>query len=190
MAKTVEFFFDIASPYSYFAATKIEELTKRCNADLKWRPFLLGGVFKTTGNQAPISVAARGQYMLKDLQRWAAYYDEPFKFPSKFPVSSLLTMRALTSLSAEDVPTAALKLFRAYWVNDENIEDPLVVAQYTGAEAVENASTPEIKETLKQATSEAVERGAFGAPSLFVDGEMFFGNDRLFLLEIHLNKMG
>ena len=95
MSANIEFFFDISSPYSYLAATQIEAVAARAGGTARWRPFLLGGVFKSVGNKPPASLPARGRYMLTDLYRWAAEYDVPFEFPSTFPMNSLLAMRAL-----------------------------------------------------------------------------------------------
>jgi len=188
MTKKVEFFFDITSPYSYLATTQFDALLQRCPTELRWRPFLLGGVFKATNNHAPVEVPAKFEFMKKDLTRWARFYGKPLSMPSRFPLLALLSMRALTSLSYEEMVPAAQRLFTAYWVEDLDVADPEVVGQLIGAPAVEQASNPQIKEILKQTTAEAVERGAFGAPTFFVDDQMFFGNDRLQFLEEYLQS--
>src|ERR1051325_9619048 len=96
MPKRIEFFYDIGSPYSYLAATQVDGVGARAGAEVDWRPFLLGGVFKTLGNTMPASVAAKGRYMLADLDRWARSYGVPFHFTSRFPPNTLRAMRACT----------------------------------------------------------------------------------------------
>ncbi len=179
----IEFFFDVASPYSYFAATQIGALGQRVGLPVVWRPFLLGGVFRAVGNQPPASLPARAPYLLADLHRWAAHYDVPFAFPSIFPMNSLLAMRALTAVPQEGRPEAALMLFRAYWVDNQDLTRPEVIARHLGEQPVVAAVDPDIKGELKATTDEAVQRGAFGAPTIFIGEEMFFGNDRLHFVE-------
>lgn len=180
---SVEFFYDIGSPYSYMAATQIEAIAADCGAQVVWRPILLGGVFKAVGNAPPATLPARGMYMFKDLQRWSAYYGVPWTLPATFPTNSLLAMRALTALPKEALPAASLALFSAYWVDGRDVASPEVVADVLGVEAVARAQEQSVKDALKAATDEAVARGAFGVPTFFVGGEMFFGNDRLPFVE-------
>ena len=106
--------------------------------------------------------------------------------PPDFPVRTVLAMRVLCGFNADKIPQAAQTLFKAYWVNNQDIADPEVVASLIGNDAVERAATQEIKDSLFQSTDEAVQRGTFGAPTFFVKDEMFFGHDRLPLLELHL----
>lgn len=181
MGKKVEFFFDVVSPYSYVAAVQVSRspLLK----DAEWRPFLLGGVFKATGNHPPISLPAKGQYMAQDLERLFAYYDMPYQFPSAFPASSLTAMRALCAADAAQVQTLALRLFAAYWGENRNISENEVLLDILGADLLARATEDGVKERLKANTEEAVQRGAFGAPTIFIDKQMYFGEDRVFLVE-------
>lgn len=181
MKRKVEFFFDVASPYSYLAALQIGRLAPL--ADVEWRPFLIGGVFKLSGNTMPAANPAKGQYMFRDLQRLFDYIGEPHKFPSTFPTNSLTAMRALTAADPAQLPALALRVFKAYWAEDRNIADPAVLTELVGAELVAKAGDEAVKEKLKAATEEAVRRGAFGAPTFFLGDDMYFGEDRLFLLE-------
>src|SRR3970040_308769 len=114
MTKSIEFFYDVVSPWSYLAWTQIEKVAERQQANLQYRPFLLGGVFKATHNQSPMSVPAKGAHMLIDLKRWAERYGVPFNMPGTLPVSSLLAMRCLTALETKDIPFATEKLFTAF----------------------------------------------------------------------------
>ena len=181
MNKKIEFFFDVASPYTYLAATQIPRLEKL--ADVEWVPFLIGGVFKGASNTMPAAVPAKGKYMLKDLLRLSAYSGVPFKFPSNFPTNSLTAMRALTAADPDQRPGLAMKVFQAYWVDDRNISDVGVLTELLGEGLLARAADAGIKEELKAVTESAVRRGAFGAPTFFVDGDMYFGEDRIFLIE-------
>ncbi|MFT5684478.1 MAG: 2-hydroxychromene-2-carboxylate isomerase [Myxococcota bacterium] len=186
---SIEFFFDIASPYSYLAATQIGAIGQRVGLPVLWRPFLLGGVFRAVGNQPPATLTARAPYLMADLYRWAKHYDVPFAFPSVFPMNSLLAMRALTAVPPLGRPEAALSLFQAYWANNLDLTRPEVIARLIGEGPTMAAVDPDIKGQLRSATEQAVERGAFGAPTIFVGEEMFFGNDRLHFVEAAAKKI-
>ncbi|HDS1754782.1 2-hydroxychromene-2-carboxylate isomerase [Pseudomonas sp. M5] len=188
MSKTVEFFFDLGSPASYLAWTQLPALCARHGAALRYRPMLLGGVFQATGNASPVMIPAKGRYMLTDLARFAARYGVPFGLPPGFPINTLALMRGLvgTQLRAPERFDALLAaLFNGLWVQRRNLGDVTVLEQvlaeagFTAAEFQVLTGDEEVKAALKQATEEAVERGVFGAPTCFVDGQMYFGQDRL-----------
>lgn len=192
---SIEFFFDIGSPYSYLASTQLPALEQRHHAHtLTWRPFLLGAVHKATHNHSmEHGGQARTRYQLKDLEDWARFYNVPFRMSSHFPLFTLTPQRvltaALTELGEAPMRTLAGALFSAYWVDDRNITQPEVILDLTAGldldgEALLTATAdPRIKNALRATTDEAVERGAFGAPTFFIGETMFFGNDRLPLLE-------
>lgn len=186
MSQKIEFFFDIASPYSFLAALQIPRLEKL--AEVEWRPFLIGGVFKASGNLMPAANPVKGQYMFQDLRRLFAYYGEPFRFPSRFPMNSLQAMRCITALPADQRPAATLALYRAYWGEDRDLADPAVLSELLGADVVARASDEGVKAELKAATEDAASRGAFGAPTFFVGKDMYFGEDRVFLIEHALEQ--
>ena len=187
MNTAIEFFFDLVSPYSYLASEKIEELAKQNNRELIWKPFLLGGLFKALdAPPAPGLLPYKKPYLFKDLDRLAKFHGIPFKTPSEFPRLTVKPLRVLLSLPKEDLSEAVHQLYRAYWVEDRDISDASVLADLLGAEAVEKTGDPEIKQSLIQATDEAVSRGLFGAPTFLVGQEMFFGHDRMDLLEAFL----
>lgn len=181
MSTKVEFFFDVASPYSYLAALQVGRLEQ--HAPVQWRPFLIGGVFKLAGNTMPAANPAKGQYMFQDLKRLFAYHGTPFRFPSVFPTNSLTAMRVLTAADPAQVPALALAIFNAYWAEDRNIADPDVLRALVGEELLARAADEAVKEALKATTEEAAQRGAFGAPTFFIGDDMYFGEDRIWLME-------
>jgi 2-hydroxychromene-2-carboxylate isomerase len=187
---TIEFFWDAASPYTYLASTQIEALAERTGARLAWRPFLLGKVFEATGNRMPAAVPAKGKHLFADLRRWATHYGVPLTMPRVFPVNSLLALRAgLAAAEAGQDAAFAKAVMRAYWGEGRDIsqaEEVAAVAQSLGLDPptlLARAGEPSLKERLRANTEEAVRRGAFGAPSFFVGEALFWGNDRLVLLE-------
>jgi 2-hydroxychromene-2-carboxylate isomerase len=179
MNRHIEFFYDIGSPYSYFAARCIDDLARDTGLPVVWRPFLLGGVFKLAGNQPPASLPARAPYLFKDVARASAQLDIPFRMPAAFPTNTLVAMRTLAGMPANELSAASLKLFRAYWYDGADVATPEGVASIVGAEAVARAGDEAVKQKLKDNSEEAVRRGAFGAPTFFVGDEMFFGHDRM-----------
>lgn len=188
MSKCVEFFFDLGSPASYLAWTQLPGLCARRGARLEYRPMLLGGVFQATGNASPVMVPAKGRYMFVDLARFAQRYGVPFGLPPGFPINTLGLMRGLigTQLHAPERFEALLGvLFSALWVERLNLGDQAVLDEtldkggFDPAQFRALAGAFEVKEALKKGTEEAVARGVFGAPTCFVEGQMFFGQDRL-----------
>ncbi|SEU33618.1 2-hydroxychromene-2-carboxylate isomerase [Stigmatella erecta] len=194
MAKTLEFFFDYASPYSYLASAQVEALAARTGAELRWRPFLLGAVFKATGNQSPVTNPAKARYLLKDLADWARLLGLPdFRMPDSFPTNSLQAGR-LGLVAAEQglIVPFSHAAYRAAFAEGKNLADPAVLTEVARAAGLEpekvlaRIENQEIKDALKRNTEEAIARGAFGAPTFFVGEDMFFGNDRLPLVEQRL----
>lgn len=188
MSKTLEFLFDLGSPTTYLAHTQLPALCAETGCRLIYQPILLGGVFKATGNASPIAVPAKGRYMLQDLARYAKRYNVPLKFNPHFPINTLLLMRAATGIQLHqpDRFIALINcLFTALWVEGRNLGDPATVAAVLSEHDFDPASVlaltedEEVKETLKQNTEQAILRGVFGAPTMFVDNQMFFGQDRL-----------
>ncbi|HEY6098698.1 MAG TPA: DsbA family protein, partial [Anaeromyxobacter sp.] len=125
-----EFFYDFVSPYSYLASTRVEAVSARAGVPVRFRPFLLGGVFKATGNRAPIEVEAKGKHMWADLQRWARRLSVPLARPAMFPISTVVALRV--ALQAEDlgklVPFSH-SAFHAYWAEGRDLSAPEVVAE-------------------------------------------------------------
>ena len=190
MSKTIEFFFDFGSPTAYLAHTQLPAIAERSGAELVYRPMLLGGVFQATGNTTPAAIPAKGKYMGRDIARCAARYGEPYHSNPHFPVNTLNVMRGAVAAQQDGVLKSYMDaVYRAVWVDQKNTADPEVFAEVlvtAGLDAenfAERIQDPAIKDGLKSNTQEAVERGVFGAPTMFVGEEMFFGQDRLDYVE-------
>lgn len=188
MSKTLEFFFDLGSPATYLAYTQLPALCAATGAELVYQPMLLGGVFKATGNASPITVPAKGRYMFDDLARYAQRYNVTLKFNPHFPINTLVLMRAVTGVQLhqpERFDDLVDCLFRALWAEGRHLGDPAVVATvlsehgFEPQEILALANDESVKAALKAKTEQAVQRGVFGAPSLFVGNQLFFGQDRL-----------
>ncbi len=189
---TIEFFWDAVSPYSYLASTRIDALAERTGATIAWRPFLLGGVFEATGNpgnRASFGNPAKLRFMMADLKLWARSYGVPLTQPQPFPTNSMLAGRAALAAPAEKLVDFSRRVIRAYWGEGRDVSKPEEIVRVAtdvgldGAALIERTQDPAIKDQLRKNTEEAVQRGAFGAPTFFVGQQMFWGNDRLPLLE-------
>lgn len=188
MSKTLEFYFDVGSPAAYLAWTQVAALARNAGAQLVYKPMLLGGVFQATANHSPMTVPAKGRHMITDLQRFAQRYGVTFSHNPFFPINTLALMRGAVAMQMHEpgrfVPYVDA-VFRAIWVEGKDMNDPAVVAGvlqaagFDAARIVALTQDAEVKERLKSATQEAVARGVFGAPTFFVDGHMFWGQDRL-----------
>ncbi len=190
MARELEFFFDYGSPFSYLADTQLKGLAERTGARVIYRPMLLGGVFKETGNSSPISIEAKRKYMTADLARWARHYGVPALQNPHFPINTIRLMRGAIAAQRSDVFAAYHRaVFDAFWREGLNLGDAAVVRavlERAGLDAERLAAASEehaVKDALRVATETAVARGAFGAPTFFVGDEMFWGNDRLLFVE-------
>ena len=192
MPRAIEFCFDYGSPYSYIANAVLPELARRHAAELVYRPMLLGAVFKETGNQSPMyeSVAAKRAYGALALRRTAAHHGVAFEGNPHFPINTLVLMR--TALAAQQAGVFApfhAAVYPAFWVKGENLGDAAVVADLLAgagldaASLAERATTRAVKDELRANSEQAVARGAFGAPSIFFGGELYFGVDHLPYLE-------
>jgi len=186
--RTVEYFFDVGSPTAYLAWTQLPKIAAETGATIAWRPMLLGGVFKATGNTSPVTVPAKGRWMGADITRWARRYGVTFAFNPHFPINTLTLMRGAVGLQMRQPERFAPyvdAVFRAMWVEPANLGDPAVLAATLRAAGFEPdallalVNDPEVKAKLIANTEAAVARGVFGAPTCFVGEQMFFGQDRL-----------
>ena len=184
----IEFWFDFSSPYSYLASERIDELAAKHGRQVKWRPMMLGAAFKASGLPLLLSVPLKGEYSKRDLQRSARFLGIPYKFPPAFPVTTLAAARGYYWLHGQDCAKArefAHAVFRAYWVEGRDVGELSIVLEIADALGIDREAfaaaiaTPEIKERVKQETEAAIAKGMFGAPYFIVDGEPFWGVDRL-----------
>lgn len=188
-APQIDFFYDAVSPYAYLAATQIEALAQRHGAQLRWRPFFLGKVLEASANRPPLTVPAKFRYMLDDLQLWARLYGVPLRKPDNFPASTVSAQRIACALDGARLAAWAPASCRAYWGEGRDISQPEVLGAIAGElgwnpdEILALAQSAPAKEQLRLNTEEALSRGAFGAPAIFLGERMFWGNDRLVLLE-------
>ena len=193
MARTLEFYYDYGSPYSYLADTQVEAIAKRTGAALMRKPMLLGGVFKSTGNASPMTIELKSKWSATDLPMWARHYGVPFQRNPFFPVNTLALMRGATAAQIDGVfENYHPAMFKAMWVDGRNLNDikeviAVLTAAGLDAQKIGNRiQDQDVKDRLKATTDEAVARGVFGAPTSFVDDMMFFGNDRLPFVEMAL----
>ncbi|MEE8436655.1 MAG: 2-hydroxychromene-2-carboxylate isomerase [bacterium] len=195
MTKQVDFYFDFGSPNAYLAYTQLPAVAERTGAEITWRPMLLGGVFKATGNVSPATVPAKRAFMEIETERFIRRHGIPFARNPHFPVNTLTLMRGAAAHQLHgDFPRYVKTCFEAMWVNPRDLNDPSEVEAMLGEAGFDLAQfrawveDPSVKDALRAQTEAAVARGVFGAPTFFVGGEMFFGKDQLEMVEQALGE--
>ena len=199
----IEFFFDLSSPWTRLAFHNIQPIAAEARATVRWRPFLVGGVFNAVN---PSVYAARAEadnpklrHAWKWLKQWAALAGLPMNFPSPHhPLKSVKAMRVACALEdrQDELFRFAEHAFAAYFGDQRNLDDPAVLAAvandcgFDGAALVAASEAPDNKERLRANTQEVIDRGGFGSPTIFVDGAMYFGNDQLPLVRQALAARG
>ena len=197
----IEFFFDCSSPWTYLAWHNIQPLAKEFDADITWRPILVGGIFNTVNpsvyaqRETPVPLKAR--YMKKDLADWARSAGLAIKMPpTVFPVNSVKAMRGCIWLGNDKMVPFARAVFETYWGDDKDISQDAVLTEICTRTGIDPAKffagigDQAIKDQLKANTEEAVARGAFGSPTIYLDKtDMYFGNDRLPLIREALARL-
>ncbi|MFI5316906.1 MAG: 2-hydroxychromene-2-carboxylate isomerase [Myxococcota bacterium] len=188
----IEFWFDFASGYAYFAALEIEELAARHGRSVLWRPFTLGAAFKVTGAQGLSRTPLKREYARRDWERLARLKGVPFNLPAEHPRVGLPALRAFYAVERSD-PQAAARLAKqivtGYFRDGLDTDDPNAVAGLASALGLDpdliltGVADPEIKAAARTHGEEAIARGVFGSPWIFVDGEPFWGSDRLAMVE-------
>src|SRR5690349_19415424 len=186
MPKSVELFYDYASTFSYLAWMAMPAFAKRTGAVVVPRPMLLGGLFKAVGNRSPVDVPAKGIYMTLEMRRNAERTGIPFRMNSRFPVNSLHLMRgAIVAQEEGTLQAYSDAVFKAIWQEDKDLLDSPTLGAVLGGVGIdakrlmERTAEQGVKDKLKANTDEAAQRGAFGAPTFFVGGDMYWGFDRL-----------
>ncbi len=184
----IDFFYELASPYACLSALRIRTLAARLGIAVRWRPFLLGPIFRAEGlADSPLNVfPLRGAYAMRDVARRGRRYGFEVRFPSRFPRNSVLASRvALLALKEGWGEAFSEAVYRAEFTRDEDIASAEVVGALVHAQGqepgrvLEAAQTPEVKAALRAQVEAAQALGVFGAPSFQVDGELFWGDDRL-----------
>lgn len=197
----LEFFYDLSSPWTYLAAARIEGLARDAGAELVWKPILVGGVFNAVNKQVYETRAApdhpKYRHMRKDLADCARHAGIEIRFtPSVFPVNSAAAMRGAFFAEAQGaIHRYNMIVGDIYWRRDQDISRDEVLAQAAGEAGFDEAAfmaairDPQAKDRLRANTQELIDRGGFGSPTMFVDeGDMYFGQDRLFLVEDALRR--
>jgi 2-hydroxychromene-2-carboxylate isomerase len=184
MAEPIDFYFDFSSPYGYLASTEIDGLAARHGRSVTWRPFVLGAAFKLTGQRALTEQPLRGDYARRDFARSARLLGVPFKMPEPFPFFALAASRACYWVEAPSQAKALAKaVYHAAFGEGRDITPVAVVAEIArglGIQGLEQGlEQPATKAALRDATDQALARGVFGSPFFIVDGEPFWGHDRL-----------
>jgi 2-hydroxychromene-2-carboxylate isomerase len=187
MTKHIDFWFEFASTYSYPAALRVEDVASRRGIAVRWRPFLLGPIFKSQGwMDSPFNIyPVKGRYMWRDLERLCDAQGIPFQHPSAFPRNGLLAARLVAGCEDEPwIGDFVRGVYCANFADDREISDPAVVASVLEsigqpASVLDRASAEAAKSKLRERTEQATALGIFGAPSIVAAGEMFWGNDRI-----------
>lgn len=188
MSNPVEFYFDFSSPYAYLATAEIDALAARHHRSVVWKPMLLGAALKLTGSKPLADIPMKADYMRRDIPRTAKRLGLPFVWPEKFPFAAIAASRAYYWLQTRDETLAKLfarALFKAYFGDGRDMTAPEAVAEVASHLGVVRddllaaVQDQAIKDRLKAETDTAIARGVFGSPFIFVDGEPFWGQDRL-----------
>ena len=185
----IDFWFDFSSPYGYLMAEKIDAVAAQYGRKVRWHPILLGVIFQATGSRPPADgVSSKGTYMFHDFHRSARFMGIPYNPPSRFPLPTQNAARAYYWLHGQDCALArrfAHAVYRALFVDDRDISAPdtvLEIATGLGVDRQQLATAlqaPEVKARLKDEVDAALATGVFGSPHVIIDGEAFFGADRL-----------
>jgi len=188
----VDFYFEFSSPYGYIASQLADEMERRIGRPLRWRPMLLGPVFKITGQAPLVEVPMKGEYSRKDFTRSARLHKLPFRQPEKFPIGTVAAVRAYYWTEERDPAKAralAKALYRAYFVDGKDIGSPATVVEVAKSAGIDPAALsaaledPAVKDRAKREVDAAIAAGVFGSPFFVVDGEAFWGVDRMPMLE-------
>jgi 2-hydroxychromene-2-carboxylate isomerase len=199
MAAPIDFYFEFASPYGYLASTEIDALAARHGRTALWHPMMLGAAFKETGARPLMQTPLKGPYLLHDVPRFARLLGVPLTLPPVMPMNSLAASRACVWVEENDPERAkrlAQALFRAHWGEGRDLGAPEAVADVAAglgilrADLLAAVADQRIKDRLKEQTQAAIERGVFGSPFIFIDGEPFWGADRLPQVEAWLARGG
>jgi 2-hydroxychromene-2-carboxylate isomerase len=199
----LEFFYDLTSPWTYLAFTGIRPIAEKYGVDIEWRPIIVGGVFNVVNKdlyaqrEKMFGNERRMRYMMKDLKDWADLRGIEIKWPSFHPASAVKCMRGCFVAEEQGllVPYSEA-VFEAYWGRCEDVSQEEVLGAIVSdlgmdaAAFLESITEQVVKDKLRANTDEVIERGAYGSPTIFINGDdMYFGNDRLPLVESKLTSL-
>lgn len=199
MSDPVRFYFDFSSPYSYFATFKVDETCEALGREVRWKPFLLGALFKITGARPLTETAIKGDYCANDWQRLSRYMNVPWTMPEPFPIATQAAARAFYWLDDRDPALAkkfAREAFMSYFGRGRDISSADAVAEVAAplgighAELLAALGDEKVKQRLKDETQAAIDAGVFGAPYFIVDGEGFWGSDRMWMIRRWIERGG
>ena len=191
MSEPIQFYFDFSSPYGYFAALKIDSLAAGFERQVRWRPMMLGAAMKVTRAKPLAEIELKGDYCKRDWDRLARYMEVPWTLPDPFPIATLAAARAFYWLDDDDPALAkrfAQAAYHTYFGEGRDITDPETVAGFAEPLGIDRDALltavrdPAIKQRLKDETAEAIGNGVFGSPFIVIDGEPFWGADRLWMI--------
>jgi len=195
----IDFYFEFSSPYGYIASRLVDDLEKRVGRPVTWRPMLLGPVFKITGQPPLVEIPLKGDYAKRDFARSARLHKVPYRHPEKFPIGTVAGLRAFYWLHDRDPRLAqsfAQSLYGAYFEEGRDIGSPAVVLEVAKAGGADTAALataledPALKDRAKREVEAAIAKGVFGSPYFVVDGEPFWGVDRMPMLEDWIRSGG
>lgn len=199
MADPIVFYFEFASPYGYFASRQIDDLAATFDRAVEWRPVMLGMMMRQTGARPLFDLPLKADYTRRDLPRFARYLGVPLTMPPVLPMNSLASSRAyywLYDRAPEQARALAHAVFHAHWGEGKDLSAPETVADVASAVDVDRAAllagigSPEIKVRLRSETERAMEAGVFGSPFFLVDGQSFWGADRIPQIRAWLERGG
>ena len=199
MSEPIKFYFDFSSPYGYFAALKIDELAASFGRQVEWHPMMLGAAMKVTGAKPLAEIELKGDYCKNDWDRLARYMEVPWPLPAVFPIGTLAASRAFYWLDDQDDALAkrfALAAFNVYFGQGRDITPAETVAEFAEPLGVDRdallaaVQDQAIKQRLKDETGKAIDAGVFGSPFYIIDGEPFWGADRLWMIRRWLKSGG
>lgn len=199
MSEPIKFYFDFSSPYGYFAALKIDELAASFDRQVEWHPMMLGAAMKVTGAKPLAEIELKGDYCKNDWDRLARYMEVPWTLPAAFPIGTLAASRAFYWLDDQDDALAkrfALAAFNVYFGQGRDITPAETVAEFAEPLGVDRdallaaVQDQAIKQRLKDETGKAIDAGVFGSPFYIIDGEPFWGADRLWMIRRWLKSGG
>ncbi|CAA7627546.1 2-hydroxychromene-2-carboxylate isomerase [Magnetospirillum sp. SS-4] len=199
MSDDVEFYFDFSSPYGYFACLRVDKALSRFGRKVAWKPIMIGSAFKASGNLPLVDQPLKGIYSRHDWDRMGRLLKVPYRMPDRFPVASLPPSRAFWWLDGRDPALArrfALAVYHAYFAENRDISETAITLDIAGSLGVDTAALqaalqdPACKRRLKDETEAAIDKGVFGSPFFIVDGEGFWGADRLDMVAEWLERGG